>query len=42
METNPKFLAWLKKIGWIGFFFFLAKGLFWLYLIYFGGKVLMK
>jgi hypothetical protein len=32
MTTNKwqKALAWFKKIGWLGFFFFLIKGLLWL------------
>ncbi|WP_165917187.1 hypothetical protein [Flaviaesturariibacter aridisoli] len=30
-----KFRTWLKRIGWAGFFFFLIKGLIWLYLILF-------
>lgn len=30
--------AWLKRIGWLGFLFFLIKGLFWLYLIYWVGR----
>ncbi len=35
-------IAWLKKIGWVGFFFFLIKGLFWLYVIYYGGTKLFE
>jgi hypothetical protein len=27
---KQKFNHWLKRIGWIGFLFFLIKGLFWL------------
>ncbi len=27
---NPKFTAWIKRMGWAGFFFFLIKGLLWL------------
>ncbi|HRH03653.1 MAG TPA: alanyl-tRNA synthetase [Bacteroidia bacterium] len=27
-------LAWLKRIGWVGFFFFLLKGLVWIALSY--------
>jgi hypothetical protein len=30
-----KALLYLKKLGWIGFFFFLIKGLFWLALLWF-------
>tara|TARA_B110000879_G_C11117181_1_gene490076 strand:- start:1293 stop:1400 length:108 start_codon:yes stop_codon:yes gene_type:complete len=31
---------WLLKLGWIGFLFFLVKGLFWLALFYFGFEIL--
>jgi len=27
---NPKLKNWLKKIGWVGFLFFLFKGLLWI------------
>jgi hypothetical protein len=27
MNTTSKIIAWLKRLGWAGFFFFLAKGL---------------
>jgi hypothetical protein len=37
MQVSPKFKAWLKRVGWIGFFFFLAKGIVWLL----AGKVLL-
>ena len=26
MNTTAKIIAWLKRLGWAGFFFFLAKG----------------
>jgi len=32
---NEKAKAWLKKVGWLGFFFFLAKGLIWLGVFFF-------
>lgn len=32
---RPKFLKWLKKLGFWGFMFFLAKGLVWLAIGYF-------
>jgi len=32
---QPKFLKWLKKLGFWGFMFFLAKGLVWLAIGYF-------
>jgi hypothetical protein len=28
-ENAPKWLLWLKRIGWLGFSFFLLKGLVW-------------
>lgn len=27
---KSKIMVWLRKIGWIGFFFFLIKGLVWI------------
>lgn len=37
METqkNKKLIAWIKRLGFWGFMFFLLKGLFWLALGYF-------
>jgi hypothetical protein len=29
-ETNNKIVLWLKRIGWVGFAFFLLKGLAWI------------
>ena len=29
-ETNQKIILWLKRIGWVGFAFFLLKGLIWI------------
>jgi hypothetical protein len=29
-ETNHKIMMWLKRIGWVGFAFFLLKGLAWI------------
>ena len=28
--NNPVAQSWLKKVGWLGFMFFLIKGLVWL------------
>lgn len=43
METQdpgvPKWKAWIKRLGWAGFFFFLIKGLIWLAVGYFGFKI---
>lgn len=34
-ENSPnRFKMWLKRVGWIGFFFFLIKGLLWLIVPY--------
>ena len=30
MRIPPKTKAWLKRIGWIGFLFFMVKGILWL------------
>lgn len=32
--NNQRFKAWLKRIGWVGFLFFLVKGLLWLLIPY--------
>ena len=37
-EGKNKLISWLKKLGWIGFLFFLIKGLIWLAIFYFVGK----
>ncbi len=29
-ETNNKIILWLQRIGWVGFAFFLIKGLIWI------------
>ncbi|MDR6560128.1 MULTISPECIES: hypothetical protein [unclassified Arcicella] len=47
MENNnqpPKkdFRAWLKRLGWAGFFFFLIKGLLWLIVPYLIAKGIFK
>jgi hypothetical protein len=46
-STSPKiqpnkFKVWLKKIGWIGFFFFLIKGLIWLGVVAWFGNEFTK
>lgn len=33
---------WLKRIGWIGFLFFLIKGLIWLALFWFAGDAIFN
>lgn len=31
---NDRFKLWLKRVGWLGFFFFLIKGILWLLIPY--------
>ncbi|MGA0556172.1 hypothetical protein ACO2Q8_05965 [Larkinella sp. VNQ87] len=31
---NNRFKLWLKRVGWLGFLFFLIKGLLWLIIPY--------
>ncbi len=31
---NERFTRWLKRVGWLGFLFFLIKGLLWLLIPY--------
>lgn len=31
---NNRFRTWLKRVGWLGFLFFLIKGLLWLIIPY--------
>lgn len=33
-QPRSKFKIWLKRVGWAGFFFFLIKGLIWLFVIF--------
>ena len=35
---TPRWKAWLRRMGWAGFLFFLIKGLVWLAIGYFGVK----
>jgi len=37
MTKSVSTKTWVKRIGWTGFFFFLFKGIVWLFLIIFGG-----
>jgi hypothetical protein len=34
--------TWLKRLGWLGFFFFLIKGLVWLTVFFFAGNEIFK
>jgi hypothetical protein len=40
--NKEKIITYLKKIGWIGFFFFLVKGIIWLIVFYYAGKIIGK
>lgn len=33
-RMNERFKLWLKRVGWLGFLFFLVKGLLWLLIPY--------
>lgn len=35
-QNPPRWKAWLRRMGWAGFLFFLIKGLVWLAIGYFG------
>ena len=37
-KNTDKFMRWFKRVGILGFFFFLAKGLVWLYIFYLAGR----
>ena len=37
--ADGKFKIWLKRLGIVGFLFFLLKGLAWIAIIYFGVKL---
>lgn len=39
--TREKIINYLKKLGWIGFFLFLLKGIGWLVLLYLAKKGLI-
>lgn len=42
-EKHPKsFKTWIKRLGWIGFLFFLIKGILWLVLFFFAGNEIFK
>jgi hypothetical protein len=41
-EDNDNWLRWLKRLGLLGFVFFLLKGLIWLAVFFFAGSELMK
>lgn len=38
-EAPVQRTSWLKRIGWVGFFFFLIKGLIWLAVFFGLGKM---
>ena len=39
---NERFKIWLKRVGWIGFLFFLIKGLLWLLIPYLIAKGILS
>jgi hypothetical protein len=39
---SKKWQLWLKRTGWVGFLFFLIKGIVWLVLFYFAGKAVVE
>lgn len=41
-KQPSKLRTWLKRIGWIGFLFFLIKGLVWLVVLFFLKEKLSK
>jgi hypothetical protein len=34
LTMNERFRFWLKRVGWLGFLFFLIKGLLWILIPY--------
>jgi len=42
IEDKKNWLMWLKRLGWLGFLFFLIKGIVWLTVFFFAGSELMK
>jgi len=38
--NNGKIITWLKRLGWVGFFFFLIKGLIWIAVFFGLGKAI--
>ena len=40
LKNQSKKISWIKKLGILGFLFFLLKGLFWLALLYLGVGIL--
>ena len=41
ISRKEKTILYFKKLGWVGFFFFLAKGLLWLIIPYLAAKGLI-
>jgi hypothetical protein len=41
-NQQSAFRKWLKRLGWLGFFFFLIKGLVWLTVFFFAGNEIFK
>jgi hypothetical protein len=41
-KQSKSFKTWIKRLGWIGFLFFLIKGILWLVLFFFAGNEIFK
>lgn len=41
-KQRKGFKTWIKRVGWVGFFFFLIKGLLWLIIPYLVAKGFWK
>ena len=39
LVADTKLKSWLRRLGFLGFMFFLVKGLAWIAVIYFGVKL---
>jgi len=42
LTRKEKVIKYFKKLGWVGFFFFLGKGLLWLIIPYLAAKGLIN
>lgn len=42
LTRKEKVMKYFKKLGWVGFFFFLGKGLLWLIIPYLAAKGLIN
>ncbi len=42
LSRKEKMIFWFKRLGWLGFLFFLAKGIIWLVVAYFAGDAIFS